>query len=69
MPPGSSNVQLTLSEAVNDLRLGTHDKTDYFSFKGTIGFIKSDRLSYPACPTDGCQKKVGQKAETGEAKA
>ena len=58
MPSGPSALDAcTISEVINR-GLGTRDTTDYFSIKATVGFIKSDRLSYPACGFEGCQKKV-----------
>jgi ribosomal protein L37AE/L43A len=38
--------------------LGTDDRVDYFSARATVMHIKSDNISYPACPTQGCNKKV-----------
>lgn len=39
--------------------VGTTDKgPENFSTRATIMHIKSDNLSYPACPTQGCNKKV-----------
>lgn len=46
---------------LNDVKvsqLGMSDKVDYFSARATIMHIKSDNISYPACPTQGCNKKV-----------
>ncbi|KAL7413859.1 hypothetical protein BDY24DRAFT_441206 [Mrakia frigida] len=58
MPSGPSSLNAcTISEVINR-GLGTRDTTDYFNVKATVGFIKSDRLSYPACGFEGCQKKV-----------
>jgi replication factor A1 len=44
---------------IKDEFLGTGEKPDWFSLMGTITFIKSDgTISYPACPTENCGKKV-----------
>ncbi|TFK54656.1 replication factor-a protein [Heliocybe sulcata] len=43
---------------VKESGLGTSDKADYFSCRATIMHIKGDNISYPACPTEGCNKKV-----------
>ncbi|RKP40040.1 putative replication factor-A protein 1 [Dimargaris cristalligena] len=43
---------------VKDENLGNGEKPDYFSTRGTITYIKADNFAYPACPNDGCQKKV-----------
>ncbi|KAI9808713.1 MAG: hypothetical protein M1825_003865 [Sarcosagium campestre] len=38
--------------------LGMADTADYFSMKATIVFFKQDPFCYPACLSDGCNKKV-----------
>lgn len=38
--------------------LGTHEKPDYFNLKATVTFLKNDTFSYPACSTEGCNRKV-----------
>ncbi|KAG6833645.1 hypothetical protein H0H87_002841 [Tephrocybe sp. NHM501043] len=43
---------------VKDAQLGQQDKVDYFSTRATVMHIKADNISYPACPTVGCNKKV-----------
>lgn len=43
---------------VKEAQLGQQDKVDYFSTRATIMHIKSDTISYPACQTAGCNKKV-----------
>jgi replication factor A1 len=50
---------------VKESQLGMSDKVDYFSAKATIMHIKSENISYPACPTQGCSKKVTQTNEGG----
>jgi replication factor A1 len=45
---------------VKDSQLGQSDKADFFSTRATIMHIKSDNVSYPACPTENCNKKVIQ---------
>lgn len=48
----------TISQ-IKDDHLGQGDKPDFFSLPATIVYIKSDAtVSYTACPTDGCNKKV-----------
>ena len=39
-------------------QLGQADKVDYFSMRATIMHIKSNNISYPACQTFVCNKKV-----------
>ena len=45
---------------VKDESLGQHDKPDYFSTVASVSYIRSDNgnISYMACPTEGCNKKV-----------
>lgn len=45
---------------VKDESLGQHDKPDYFSTVASVSYIKHDSgsISYMACPTEGCNKKV-----------
>ena len=43
---------------VKDENVGTTDKTEYFSTRATINFVKHETFSYPACPSEGCNKKV-----------
>ena len=43
---------------VKDEQLGMSETPDYFSLKGSIQYIKQDNFCYPACLTDGCNKKV-----------
>jgi len=52
----------TLSEVVHE-NLGMSEKPDFFSSRATITYIKSDNMSYPACPADKCNKKVSMEAE------
>lgn len=51
--------QIRSLEEVKISGVGTSDKgPETFSARATIMHIKSDNLSYPACPTQGCNKKV-----------
>ncbi|GAA5888099.1 hypothetical protein JCM6882_000280 [Rhodosporidiobolus microsporus] len=52
----------TLS-AVVDENLGMSERPDYFSTRATVTYVKGDNLSYPACPTDRCNKKMVQEGE------
>lgn len=45
---------------VKESRLGSSDKVNYFSTQATILHINADNISYPACPTQGCNKKAIQ---------
>lgn len=50
--------ELRTLESVKDSQLGMGDKQDYFSCRATIQHIKNENLSYPACQTENCNKKV-----------
>lgn len=43
---------------VKESQLGMSDKAEFFSTRATIMHIKGENISYPACPTQGCNKKV-----------
>ncbi|KAH7889519.1 hypothetical protein F5I97DRAFT_1995013 [Phlebopus sp. FC_14] len=43
---------------VKESQLGMSDKAEFFSARATIMHIKSENIAYPACPTQGCNKKV-----------
>lgn len=45
---------------VKSSELGMSDKTEFFSARATISHIKAENIAYPACPTQGCGKKVIQ---------
>ncbi|EAU88740.1 replication factor-A protein 1 [Coprinopsis cinerea okayama7 len=50
-------------EDVKQAGFGQSDKPDYFSTRATIIHIKDDNIAYPACPTQGCNKKVIEEAD------
>ncbi|GAA5841988.1 hypothetical protein JCM11251_001438 [Rhodosporidiobolus azoricus] len=52
----------TLS-AVVDENLGMSEKPDFFATRATVTYVKGDNLSYPACPTERCNKKMSQEGE------
>ncbi|CAG8447335.1 5391_t:CDS:10 [Acaulospora morrowiae] len=52
-------------EQVKAENLGINEKGDYFSTTAFIIFIKRDNISYPACVSEGCNKKVTDE-NTGE---
>ncbi|GAA5868477.1 hypothetical protein JCM8547_006286 [Rhodosporidiobolus lusitaniae] len=59
---GKSDEFKTLS-AVVDENLGMQEKPDYFATRATITYVKADNLSYPACPTERCNKKMSMEGE------
>lgn len=59
---GRTDVYKTILE-IKDENIGMNDKPDYISIRATVLFVKKDNISYPACPGEGCQKKV---TDTGD---
>ncbi|KAJ7864855.1 hypothetical protein B0H14DRAFT_2735913 [Mycena olivaceomarginata] len=58
---GGSGFQRNQIRSIADVKLNlTVSETEaaYFSARATIVFMKPDSLWYPACPKDGCNKKV-----------
>ncbi|CCH45720.1 Replication protein A 70 kDa DNA-binding subunit [Wickerhamomyces ciferrii] len=43
---------------VQNLELGLGEKPDYFTIKSSVNFLKTDNFSYPACSSEGCNRKV-----------
>ncbi len=43
---------------VKDENLGMSEQPDYFALRGTVQYIKQDNFCYPACRSEGCNKKV-----------
>lgn len=43
---------------VKEENLGMTENTDYFTTKATIIYVKQENVSYPACVSEGCNKKV-----------
>jgi ribosomal protein L37AE/L43A len=60
---GINLAELLTTQEVKDMNLG-QDKADYFSTRIIVTLIKTENLSYPACPSEGCNKKV---TEMGDA--
>ncbi|KAK4705716.1 replication factor A1, partial [Phenoliferia sp. Uapishka_3] len=48
----------TLESVKEDESLGQGEKPDFFNARATVILIKSENLSYPACPSEKCNKKV-----------
>jgi replication factor A1 len=55
---GFSRDEIRLLDDVRGSNLGSDNKSGYFSSRATIMHIKLDNIVYPACPTQGCHKKV-----------
>lgn len=59
--PGGAGFSRDKLVSLLDLResqIGQADTADYFSARATVMHIKSDNIAYPACPNNGCNKKV-----------
>ena len=50
--------ELMSLDEVKQKELGSSDKVDYFSTRATVMHLKQENIAYPACPTQGCNKKV-----------
>jgi replication factor A1 len=51
------NEMRTLNDAKNS-NVDTSEKPEYFSARATVMNVKPDNIAYPACPKEGCNKKV-----------
>ncbi|KAI0053916.1 replication factor-a protein [Auriscalpium vulgare] len=63
--PSASGSNSTINRAemrtLNDVKeagLGMSDNADFFSTRATIMHIRPETMMYPACPSEGCNKKV-----------
>ncbi|KAI0780628.1 replication factor-a protein [Trametes elegans] len=64
---GGANFDRAEIRSLNEVKtseLGMSDKVDTFSSRATIMHIKGDNLAYPACPAQGCGKKVVQMGDS-----
>ncbi|KAL1919956.1 uncharacterized protein VTP21DRAFT_1888 [Calcarisporiella thermophila] len=43
---------------VKDEKLGMGEMPEYFNARGTIIYFRTENISYPACPSEACNKKV-----------
>jgi replication factor A1 len=55
---GFNRSELRALDEIKQAGYGMPGQLEYFSARGTVMHIKSDTVSYPACPNDGCNKKV-----------
>ena len=44
-------------------QLGYGEKPDYIGVAATLNFVRSEKLWYEACASEGCQKKVVQNTD------
>lgn len=54
--------RITIAKAIEE-NLGRSEKGDFFSVKAAISFLKVDNFAYPACSSEGCQKKVLEQSD------
>lgn len=54
----SSSITSDRSTLLELQNLNVDDKPSYHNLKATVNFIKNENFSYPACQTEGCNKKV-----------
>lgn len=59
-PGGGKQSQFKTIAQVREEQLGMSETPDMFSLKATIVFIRQENVSYPACPSQGCNKKVSE---------
>ncbi|KAL3435717.1 hypothetical protein BDV09DRAFT_167148 [Aspergillus tetrazonus] len=50
--------QLKTIAQVREEQLGMSEEPSYFTVRATVVYIKQDNLCYPACLSEGCNKKV-----------
>ncbi|KAJ1727796.1 Replication factor A protein 1 [Coemansia biformis] len=48
----------TMAQVRDENLGGSEEKSDFFTVKGTIAFIRSSSLAYPGCASGDCSKKV-----------
>lgn len=58
MPGERRSDQIKTIAAVKEEQLGMSDQADFFNLKASIQYIKQDNFAYPACISEGCNKKV-----------
>lgn len=44
--------------AITEENIGMSDEAEYYTLKATVIYVKQDTFCYPACQTEGCNKKV-----------
>jgi len=55
---GFNRAEVRGLDEVKQAGYGMPGNPEYFSARGTVMHIKSEPISYPACPNEGCNKKV-----------
>lgn len=57
-PDAKPKLELKTVQQVMDEHIGQSDDTEYFSIRAPILMAFSKNFAYPACPSEGCNKKV-----------
>ncbi|KAI9686110.1 MAG: Replication factor A protein 1 [Bogoriella megaspora] len=52
------NQQYKTIQQIKEENIGMGEETEYFTLKGTVVFVRQESFSYPACLSEGCNKKV-----------
>lgn len=55
---GASNDPIKTIQEIKDEDLGTGDEVDRFQLKATVVYVRRENISYPACLTEKCNKKM-----------
>ena len=55
---GFNRSEIRSLDEVKQANYGMPDKPEFFSARAMVMHIKADNISYPACPTPNCNKKV-----------
>lgn len=55
---GGGNQEFKTIQTIRDEEIGISEKPEYFNLKATIIYVKQENFAYPACASEGCNKKV-----------
>ncbi|PVV02755.1 hypothetical protein BB560_002781 [Smittium megazygosporum] len=62
-PSGTTSQVETAVKNIDEIKeeaLGMGDKPDYYTLNATVVYIRNENMTYPACPSENCNKKVIQ---------
>ncbi|KAI8802691.1 hypothetical protein BJ742DRAFT_832334 [Cladochytrium replicatum] len=62
---GAGGKDLKPIQEAKDGNLGFGDKPDYFTARASVAYVKTDSVAYPACHSEGCNKKVTEDTISG----
>lgn len=60
---GISRSEMRTLQQVKDSNIGGSDKPEYFSSRIIVTHMRHETISYPACPIEGCNRKVTEGSE------